>query len=221
MRWDWQAFFGYLTPPYIFQGAVTTLWLAALSLLCGGVVGLLLALAKELNKGPLNFVYSVYTNFFRGTPLLVQLILIYSGLPQFGISFSVLQSAILALGLNEGAYLAEIIRSGISSVPRGQVEAAKAIGMPYLTTMRYVVLPQAFRITIPPIGNEFNGLLKSTSLGFGHFYARASAHHRGIDPTEFPGDGALHRGHHLLPCDDWSLERHSSKNRASSRCVAG
>jgi polar amino acid transport system permease protein len=123
-----------------------------------------LALVKELNKRPLNFVYSVYTNFFRGTPLLVQLILIYSGLPQFGISFSVLESAILALGLNEGAYLAEIIRSGISSVPRGQVEAAKAIGMPYLTTMRYVVLPQAFRITIPPIGNEFNGLLKSTSL---------------------------------------------------------
>jgi polar amino acid transport system permease protein len=100
----------------------------------------------------------------RGTPLLVQLIIIYTGLPQVGIRLTVVQSALLGLSLNEGAYLSEIIRAGILSVPRGQFDAARAVGMTYPILMRVVVLPQAARVIIPPLGNNFNGLLKTTSV---------------------------------------------------------
>ena len=96
--------------------------------------------------------------------MLVQLIIIYTGLPQLGIKLGVLSSALLGLGVNEGAYLAEIIRAGISAVPRGQFEAARSIGMTRTTTMRVVVMPQALRIIIPPLGNSFNGLMKTSSL---------------------------------------------------------
>jgi polar amino acid transport system permease protein len=105
-----------------------------------------------------------YIWLMRGTPLLVQLIIIYTGLPQLGIRLTVIQSALIGLGLNEGAYLAEIIRAGILSVPRGQFDAARAVGMPYRTMLRVVILPQAARVIIPPLGNNFNGLLKTTSL---------------------------------------------------------
>jgi polar amino acid transport system permease protein len=94
----------------------------------------------------------------------VQLIIIYTGLPQLGIRLTVVQSALLGLSLNEGAYLSEIIRAGILSVPRGQFDAARAVGMTYPTLMRVVVLPQAARVIIPPLGNNFNGLLKTTSI---------------------------------------------------------
>jgi polar amino acid transport system permease protein len=107
---------------------------------------------------------SFYVWLFRGTPVLVQLIIIYTGLPQLGIKLGVISSALLGLGVNEGAYLAEIIRAGISAVPRGQFEAARAIGMTRTTTMRVVVMPQALRIIIPPLGNAFNGLMKTSSL---------------------------------------------------------
>jgi polar amino acid transport system permease protein len=96
--------------------------------------------------------------------VLVQLIIIYTGLPQLGIQLGVIGSALIGLGVNEGAYLAEIIRSGILAVPKGQFEAARAIGMTWPTTMRVVVMPQALRIIIPPIGNAFNGLMKTSSL---------------------------------------------------------
>src|SRR5262249_26500280 len=104
-----------------------------------------------------------YIWLMRGTPLLVQLIIIYTGLPQLGIRLTVIQSALIGLGLNEGAYLAEIIRAGVLSVPRGQFDAARGVGMPYWTMLRVVVLPQAARVIIPPLGNNFNGLLKTTS----------------------------------------------------------
>ena len=94
----------------------------------------------------------------------MQLIIIYTGLPQLGLKLGVISSALIGLGVNEGAYLAEIIRAGISAVPRGQFEAARAIGMTRATTMRVVVMPQALRIIIPPLGNAFNGLMKTSSL---------------------------------------------------------
>jgi polar amino acid transport system permease protein len=105
-----------------------------------------------------------YVWLFRGTPLLVQLIIIYTGLPQVGLKFSVVQSALLGLALNEGAYLSEIVRAGIESVPPGQTDAARALGLRGLQTMRLVVLPQALRVIIPPLGNSVNGLLKTTSI---------------------------------------------------------
>ncbi|MCB1991814.1 MAG: amino acid ABC transporter permease, partial [Geminicoccaceae bacterium] len=99
-----------------------------------------------------------------GTPLLVQLIIIYTGLPQFGLRFSVVQAALLGLILNEAAYLAEIVRGGILGVPQGQSNAGKALGLSPAQVMLFVVMPQATRIIIPALGNSVNGLLKTTSV---------------------------------------------------------
>jgi polar amino acid transport system permease protein len=105
-----------------------------------------------------------YIWFFRGTPLLIQMVMIYSGLPQVGIRFGVLTSVIVALVLNEAAYMAEIIRGGFLAVPPGQRDAAKALGLSRLQVVSKVVLPQAIRIILPALGNSVNGLLKATSI---------------------------------------------------------
>jgi polar amino acid transport system permease protein len=101
---------------------------------------------------------------FRGTPLLVQLLIIYTGLPLFGLRFSVVQAALLGLALNEAAYLSETVRAGILAVARGQREAALALGLRRIQVFRLVIWPQALRIIIPPLGNSVNGLLKTTSV---------------------------------------------------------
>ncbi|NMB24214.1 MAG: amino acid ABC transporter permease, partial [Firmicutes bacterium] len=105
-----------------------------------------------------------YVDFFRGTPLLVQIFVVYMGLPQLGLRLSNWAAALTALGLNSGAYVAEIVRAGIQSIDKGQMEAARSLGMTSSQTMQYVVLPQAFRRIIPPLGNEFIALLKDSSL---------------------------------------------------------
>lgn len=162
--WNWSGFFEYLTNPFIFGGALTTLWLTAVSITAGLVLGFCIALMK-LSRNPLIAApANAYVWLFRGTPLLVQLIVIYTGLPQFGIKLSVVQSALIGLTLNEAAYLAEIVRAGITAVPQGQVKAARAIGMRERQIMRYIVMPQALRIIVPPLGNSVNGLLKTTSV---------------------------------------------------------
>lgn len=162
--WNWNGFFGYLTNPYLLGGVGTTLWLTVISITLGLVLGFVIAIMRRSRlpvlKGPAHF----YVWFFRGTPVLVQLIVIYTALPQFGIRLSVIESALLGLTLNEAAYLAEIVRAGISAVPLGQTNAARALGMRDRDVMRYVVMPQALRIIIPPLGNSVNGLLKTTSV---------------------------------------------------------
>lgn len=162
--WDWDAFRRYLFNPYLLEGAWTTVWLSVAVMAFGLALGLVAALMRMSRSRLLGGAASFYVWLMRGTPLLVQLIIIYTGLPQLGIRFTVIQSALLGLSLNEGAYLSEIIRAGIVAVPGGQFDAARAIGMPYGTMMRVVVLPQAARVIIPPLGNSFNGLLKTTSL---------------------------------------------------------
>ncbi len=162
--WSWSGFFDYLASPYLLGGAWTTLWLTALSILFGLALGVVLALMRLSGIRAVGRAAGFYIWLFRGTPLLVQLIVIYTGLPQLGLEFSVVTSALLGLSLNEAAYFAEIIRAGIMAVPPGQEEAATALGLRYWPTMRLVVLPQAIRIIIPPIGNSVNGLLKTTSI---------------------------------------------------------
>ena len=164
IAWDWPVFLSSLTSPAMVSGALTTILLTATSIAAGTAIGLLAAVLRELDNGVTRFAYGAYTTIIRGTPLLVQLVFVYTGLPAIGIRFSVIQSAILALSVNEGAYLAEIMRAGIGSIHKGQMEAAQALGMTYFQAMRVVILPQAARTVIPPIGNEVNGLLKSTSL---------------------------------------------------------
>jgi polar amino acid transport system permease protein len=106
----------------------------------------------------------LYLWIFRGTPLLIQLVLIYSGMPQLGLRLGVLESALIALILNEAAYMSEIVRSGFMGVAKGQSEAADSLGLPSWLVVWKVTLPQAFRLMIPPLGNSINGLLKATSV---------------------------------------------------------
>ncbi len=162
--WDWATFFHYLHSTYLMKGTLMSLGLSAGAMVIGLVLGGIAAMMRMSDRRWVRLPASFYVWLFRGTPVLVQLIIIYTGLPQFGLRLGVLASALIGLGVNEGAYLAEIIRSGISAVPKGQFEAARAIGMTWPKTMRVVVMPQAMRIIIPPLGNAFNGLMKTSSL---------------------------------------------------------
>jgi len=162
--WDWSAFFHYIHSPYLLTGAAVSLGLSIGAMAIGLVLGCGAAMMRMSERPWVRGPASVYVWLWRGTPVLVQLIIIYTGLPQLGIKLGVLASALIGLGVNEGAYLAEIIRSGILAVPKGQFEAARAIGMTWGKTMRIIVMPQAFRIIIPPMGNAFNGLMKTSSL---------------------------------------------------------
>ena len=164
MGWDWSAFFKYLFNSYLLEGVWTTVWLSVAAMAFGLVLGLVAALLRLARSPLLRVPADFYVWLMRGTPLLVQLIIIYTGLPQVGIRLGVVQSALLGFSLNEGAYVSEVMRAGILSVSKGQFEASRALGMPYPTMMRVVILPQAARVIIPPLGNQFNSLLKATSL---------------------------------------------------------
>ena len=157
-------------------GIWLTLSIAVVSQTIGVVLGPLAALAKMSKIAALRWIANLYVWLFRGTPLVVQIVLFYFGfsvakiyawpdLQLFGISLAgAIQAGIFALGLNEGAYFAEIVRAGILSIDPGQSEAGKALGMTYGKIMRRIVLPQAARVIVPPLGNEFNNMLKTTSL---------------------------------------------------------
>src|SRR5579885_3096147 len=134
--WDWGAFFHYLHNTYLLTGAGVTLALSLASLAIGLCCGTLAALMRMSRNPLLSQPAAFYIWLMRGTPVLVQLIIIYTGLPQIGIKLGVVASAIIGLGVNEGAYLAEIIRAGISAVPRGQFEAARAVGMTVPAALR-------------------------------------------------------------------------------------
>ena len=163
--WNWEGFWGYFTNLYLLEGALWTIGLTISTLILGGMIGLLLAVMRLARHKALSRTAEVYVWIFRGTPLLVQLIIIYTGLPQLGlVRFSVIEAAVIGLALNEAAYLSEILRGGILSVAKGQTEAARALGLKPYQIFRKVVMPQALRVIIPPLGNSVNGLLKTTSI---------------------------------------------------------
>lgn len=151
--------------PLLLTGLKITIELTILAVFFGSVIGLVVALAR-LSKIPLLKPAAIaYTEFFRGTPLLVQLFMLYFGLPQLlGGPIDKFLAAVVVCSLNSGAYVAEIFRAGIQSIERGQMEAARSLGMTQAQAMRYVILPQAFKRVIPPLGNEFIAMLKDTSL---------------------------------------------------------
>ncbi len=161
---DWNAFLGYLPNLYLLEGVVTTVWLTVAAIAGGFFVGLALALAVASGFRPAVGIANAYVWIFRGTPLLIQLIIIYTGLPRLGRKFTVIESALIGLILNEGAYLSEIIRAGFLSVPKGQREAARSLGLSPWNTLRFVTMPQAMRLIVPPLGNSVNSLLKATSI---------------------------------------------------------
>jgi polar amino acid transport system permease protein len=149
---------------FIMGGAGLTVLVSALSILLAIVLALLGALGR-LSTNPLaNGVSGFYISLIRGTPLLVQIFIWYLGLPRLGIILPALVAGILALGVNYGAYMTEIFRAGIQAIGKGQHEAAAALGMSGGQTFRRIVLPQAFRIVIPPIGNQFIAMMKDSSL---------------------------------------------------------
>ena len=163
--WNWEGFWSYFTNLYLLEGALWTIGLTICTLILGGMIGLLLAVMRLSKHKAVSRTAQGYVWIFRGTPLLVQLIIIYTGLPQLGlVRFNVLESAIIGLALNEAAYLSEILRGGILSVAKGQTEAARALGLKPYQIFSKVVLPQALRVIIPPLGNSVNGLLKTTSI---------------------------------------------------------
>src|SRR5215469_1470947 len=144
--------------------AANTLWISLAALVVGLMVGLLLAVLRETRVAVLLNLVRFYLWLFRGTPVLLQIVFAFNVLPSFGVVLPGFACAVLALGLNEGAYMAEIMRSGIRAVGPGQRLAARALGLEESQVMRWVVLPQAFRIVIPPIGNQFIGMLKLSAL---------------------------------------------------------
>lgn len=164
MQWSWGYFFDYLFSTYMLEGVWTTIWLAVVAMVLGCSLGVVLAFMKMSTFASLRIFASTYIWLWRGTPLLVQMIIIYTGLPQIGIRLNVVQSAIMALSLHEGAYFAEIVRAGVTSVVKGQQDASRALGMTWAQRMWIVIIPQATRVIIPPLGNQFNLMLKTTSL---------------------------------------------------------
>jgi His/Glu/Gln/Arg/opine family amino acid ABC transporter permease subunit len=149
----------------ILQAVLVTVLLAFFAEALGVVLGLVFALLKISRFRILSFPAQLYIDVFRGTPLLVQIIFIYFATPLIGLRFeSLFFAGLTALTLNSAAYVAEIFRSGIQSIDRGQMEAGRASGLSYGQTMRYIVVPQAFRRVIPPLTNEFVVIIKDTSI---------------------------------------------------------
>ncbi len=152
--------------PELLRGLVVTIEITALCIAMGIVFGLVLAMARLYGQRPIYWLATIYINFFRGTPILVQLFIVYYGLPSMGLDFSPFTAGVLALGLNTSAYQAEYFRGAIQSLPSGQMLAARSIGMSRTTALRWIVLPQALRLVIPPWSNELILMLKYSSIVF-------------------------------------------------------
>jgi polar amino acid transport system permease protein len=181
-HFDWSIFWKYLWPvtaladPLIRNGLIVTILVSIIAQALGVILGLFSALGKTSKLAPLRWLSDAYIWYFRGTPLLVQMSLLFFGLGvmhiydfpdvHFGIIniTGAIQAGTLALGINEGAYMAEIVRAGIEAIDPGQLEAAKSLGMSYSLAMRRIILPQALKVIVPPLGNEFNNMMKTTSL---------------------------------------------------------
>ncbi|SCG83176.1 Arginine transport system permease protein artQ [Proteiniborus sp. DW1] len=155
--------FSFLSKYYMFFliGVKNTVIIAFFSVIFGVVLGTLLGLMRQSKIKILKIIATAYIEFVRGTPLLVQLFIVYYGLP---INLSTVPAGIVALTLNSGAYVAEIIRAGIEAIDKGQMEAARSLGMSHVQSMRYIILPQALKNILPVLGNEFITIIKESSI---------------------------------------------------------
>lgn len=156
MAYDYRNFF--------LSGLQYTLLLAVLGVFFGFILGIVVSLMRMSKWRVLRFISTAWVEFLRGTPMLVQLFLIHYGLATFGIEFTAVQSGAITLSINSSAYLAEIFRAGIQGVDRGQMEAARSLGMKQGMTMRHIILPQALKSVLPAIGNEFITIIKESSI---------------------------------------------------------
>jgi len=150
--------------PFLLKGAGYTVELSIGGMVFGLALGFVVALMRLSKRKLLRGIGRIYVSFIRGTPLLVQLFVIYYGLAQFGLRIDPIPSALIGLSLNVAGYTGEILRAAIASIDRGQWEAARALGLSWPQTMRLVIMPQAARVALPPLGNSFISLVKDTSL---------------------------------------------------------
>jgi polar amino acid transport system permease protein len=161
-----EQLFGYLPSMYfIAQGTIITLKYSVTSVLLGLIIGILLAICKVSKNCVLRLFANFYTSIFRGTPLLIQLSIIYFGMPSLiGVKLSVFVAGVIAFSLNSGAYVSEIIRAGINAVDQGQIEVAKALSIPKGLMMQDIILPQAIRNILPSLVNELINLIKESAI---------------------------------------------------------
>jgi glutamine transport system permease protein len=166
-------YYMWLSLPSLLMGAIMTLFLTVIAVFNGIWIGTLMGIGRVVHQKVINLLAGIYVDFIRGTPLLVQIFMIHFGSPPLlghlfnggqPLPINPFVSALLALSINSGAYIAEIVRAGIQSIDRGQMEAARSLGMTYAQAMRHIILPQAMKRVIPPLGNEFIAMLKDSSL---------------------------------------------------------
>lgn len=150
--------------PLFVKGLGWTLLVALLAVIFGVILGSILCFMKKSKFSILKIIAVIYIEIVRGTPVLLQVYIVYFGLNAFGIKFSAMTSSVIALSVNSAAYVAEIIRSGIDAVDNGQMEAARSLGMPQAMSMRHIILPQAIKNILPAIGNEFVAVIKESSM---------------------------------------------------------
>lgn len=163
MSFNWSLIIDNL--PLLLQGAIITIEITAMSVGCGFLIGMFMSLANLSNIWIIRALARCYVDIIRGTPLLVQIFLIYFALPMIiGQRIDPFVAAVTACSINSGAYVSEIFRAGIQSIDKGQMEAGRSLGLSWAQTMRYVIMPQAFKAIIPPLGNEFIAMLKDSSL---------------------------------------------------------
>lgn len=162
--WDWNVFFEQLVSPRMLQAVWATIVAAVLSQLLGTVLGLVVGAATMTRNAVVRAVAAIYIELFRGTPLVIQLLLLYALSGTLGLNLPVLAVGVIAIATNEAAYSAEFIRSGLMSVERGQQDAGRTLGLNGWQLFRHVVLPQAAPVILPPLGTSFNSTIKVTSL---------------------------------------------------------
>ena len=150
--------------PTLLQGLLVTIEISTIGCVIGFSLGTLLAIIQTSNIPLFNFFIIVYLTIIRGTPMLIQILFAFYLLPQLGITLPPILAAIIAIGLNSAAYISQVIKSGITSVSKGQIEAAQVLGFSKMQTTRYIILPQAMRVVLPALGNEFITLIKDSSL---------------------------------------------------------
>lgn len=149
---------------YYLKGYITTIKASVLGLIGAFIIGVIIAVFRIAPLKPLNWVGTAYVEFIRNTPLLIQVFVFYAGLPAFGIQLDGFEAGTIGLAVYTAAFIAEAIRAGIQAVPKGQMEAARSSGLTYLQTMRFIILPQAIKVVIPPLGNQFINLVKNSSI---------------------------------------------------------
>ena len=150
--------------PLLAEGIVVTLQVSAIAAVLGLLLGVICGLGALSRSRPVRWIVTAYVDFIRGTPLLIQIFLVFFALPMVGIRFDEFWAGVIALSLNAAAFVAEVVRGGVGSIEKGQTEAAKAIGMHHSQILVFILLPQAYRQMVPPLTNELISLVKNSSL---------------------------------------------------------